>query len=150
MAKRLLDENIRGQVRELFENILEPVQVMLFGSSDPNRCPYCEDTQQLLDEVVSLSDKLSLKVYDIDVDAITAQKFNVDAVPTIVMAGIDEQGVIDYGVRYKGIPSGHEFATLVNDLVLVSKRDSGLSAATREFLRTLTKPVHLQVFVTPT
>jgi glutaredoxin-like protein len=150
MAKQLLDDNIRKQVRQLFEDIKEPVEVLLFGSSDRESCPYCEDTQQLLEEVVELSEKLSLKVYDIDTDAETAQTFKVDAVPTIVMAGIDEQGVIDYGVRYKGIPSGHEFATLVNDLVLVSKRDSGLSSATREFLRTLTKPVHLQVFVTPT
>ncbi|MEY2817578.1 MAG: hypothetical protein RL275_1041, partial [Chloroflexota bacterium] len=27
---------------------------------------------------------------------------------------------------------------------------TGLGAATREFLQTLTKPLHLQVFVTPT
>jgi glutaredoxin-like protein len=150
MAKKLLDDNIRKQVRELFGEIKEPVVVLLFGSKDRERCQYCEDTRQLLEEVVELSEKLSLKVYDIDDDAETAKTFKVDAVPTIVMAGNDEQGVIDYGVRYKGIPSGHEFATLVNDLVLVSKRDSGLSSATRDFLRSLTKPVHLQVFVTPT
>lgn len=150
MAKQLLDDNTRKQVRELFGEIKEPVQVLLFGSSDRERCQYCDETQQLLEEVVALSEKLSLKVYDIDNDAETAKTFNVDTAPTIVMAGIDETGVIDYGVRYKGIPSGHEFATLVNDLVLVSKRDSGLSSDTRDFLRTLTKPIHLQVFVTPT
>jgi glutaredoxin-like protein len=150
MAKTLLDANIRKQVRELFAEIKEPVQVLLFSSSDPDSCYYCKDTQQLLEEVVSLSAKLSLKIFDIKADAETAKTFNVDAAPTIVMAGVNENGTIDYGVRYKGVPSGHEFATLVNDLVLVSKRDSGLSDETRDFLRTLTKPVHLQVFVTPT
>jgi hypothetical protein len=39
---------------------------------------------------------------------------------------------------------------LIHDLVLISGRDSGLSEQTREFLSSLDKPVHLQVFVTPT
>jgi len=150
MAKKLLDDNIKKQVRELFRDLKDPVKVLLFTSSDRERCEFCQETQQLLEEVVELSDKLSLQMYDIDADGETARIYHVDAAPTIVMAGVGEQGLIDYGVRLKGIPSGHEFATLVNDLVLVSKGDSGLSGATREFLRTLTQPVHLQVFVTPT
>jgi len=57
---------------------------------------------------------------------------------------------MDYGIQYSGIPSGHEFSTLINDILLVSGRDSGLSPQTREFLQKLDKPVHFQVFVTPT
>ncbi|MBP1700991.1 MAG: glutaredoxin-like protein, partial [Chloroflexi bacterium] len=47
-------------------------------------------------------------------------------------------------------PSGHEFSSLINTLVVVSNRDSGLDQQTRDFLSKLDKPVHLQVFVTPT
>jgi alkyl hydroperoxide reductase subunit AhpF len=39
---------------------------------------------------------------------------------------------------------------LINDILIVSKRDSGLDTKTREFLKNLDKPLHLQVFVTPT
>jgi glutaredoxin-like protein len=39
---------------------------------------------------------------------------------------------------------------LINDILIVSKRDSGLDAKTREFLKNLDRPLHLQVFVTPT
>jgi alkyl hydroperoxide reductase subunit AhpF len=53
-------------------------------------------------------------------------------------------------VLYSGIPAGHEFGSLIHDLVLVSGRDSGLSQKARNFLAGLRKPVHLQVFVTPT
>jgi len=35
-------------------------------------------------------------------------------------------------------------------VILVSGRDSGLSAEVREFLKNLEKPLHMQVFVTPT
>lgn len=148
MAEKLLNEQIVGQIQEVFANLKEPVQVLYFGQ-DQN-CDYCEDTHQLLAEVTAISDKLSLEVYDLDRDASVAQQYHVDKAPGIVIAGRDGDQVQDYGVRYAGIPSGHEFSSLIHDLVNVSQRDSGLSQETREFLKTLEKPVLLQVFVTPT
>ena len=100
--------------------------------------------------MADISPKLSLKHYDIDDDAALAQQFNVDKTPGLVIAGRDGDRIVDYGVRLAGIPSGHEFSTLVHDLVLVSNRDSGLDEKTRKFLSGLTEPVLLQVFVTPT
>jgi alkyl hydroperoxide reductase subunit AhpF len=79
-----------------------------------------------------------------------ARLYHVDKVPGLVLAGRDGDQITDFGVRFAGIPSGHEFASLVHDLVLVSSRDSGLDPLTRDFLKNLTSPLHLQVFVTPT
>ena len=70
--------------------------------------------------------------------------------PEFILVAHDGEQVTDYGIRYKGIPAGHWFSSLINDLVLVSQRDSNLSPETRKFLKELTQPVHLQVFVTPT
>jgi glutaredoxin-like protein len=56
----------------------------------------------------------------------------------------------DYGIRYYGIPAGYEFSTLINDIMMVSRGESGLSAETKAYLAGLTQPLHLQVFVTPT
>jgi glutaredoxin-like protein len=146
----MLDENIKDQVRELFSGLVHPVEVLFFGSEDKDRCQYCAETRQLLEEVVELSDLLSLKGYDIDQDAGLASQYKVDGTPEFVIAGRDGDKLLDYGIRVKGIPAGHEFTSLVNDLVLVSRRDSNLSEETRQFLRELDQPVHLQVFVTPT
>jgi alkyl hydroperoxide reductase subunit AhpF len=148
MTKQLLNDDIRGQVREVLGQMQHPVQVLYFGKKDD--CYYCGDTQQLAEEIVSLSDKLGMEVHDIDEDAELASKYQVDKVPGMVIAGKDGDQLIDYGVRLAGIPSGHEFSTFIHDLVLVSSRDSGLSQKTRDFLSTLTQPVLLQVFVTPT
>jgi glutaredoxin-like protein len=49
-----------------------------------------------------------------------------------------------------GIPAGHEFTSLIRNILMVSSRDSGLSPETRTFLSKLDKPLHMQVFVTPT
>jgi glutaredoxin-like protein len=148
MPTQLLNDDIARQVREVFDRLQDPVQVLFFGKKDG--CDYCDDTLQLVEEVVSLSDKLGLSVYDVDQDAELARRFNVDKAPGLVLAGRDDDQLIDYGIRYAGIPAGHEFSSFIHDLLLVSGRDSGLSQSTRDFLKGLTKPVRLQVFVTPT
>ena len=146
--EKLLNEDIRQQVSEYFQQLKEPVQVIFFGKKSD--CEYCDETRQMADEITSLSDKLELAVYDIEDDQALASQYKVDKAPGIVIAGLDGDQVLDYGIRFSGIPSGHEFSSLVHDMILVSGRDSGLSTKTRDFLKDLDKPVHLQVFVTPT
>ena len=122
--------------------------MLYFGKEED--CEYCADTQQLLEEIVEISDKLSLDIYNLEDDADVAEKFNVDKAPGIVIAAKDGDNVSDFGIRYAGIPSGHEFTSLIQDILLVSERDSGLSQDTRDFLKSLEEPVLMQVFVTPT
>ena len=144
----LLNDDIRNQVREAFNQLQEPLQLLFFGSEE--QCNYCDDTLKLVEEVASLSEKLNVQVFDIDADAAVAENHNVSMTPGLVIAAEGDDGPIDYGVRYAGIPSGHEFSSLIQDLILVSGGDSGLNEQTRQLLAGLKEPVHLQVFVTPT
>ncbi|MEP7136408.1 MAG: thioredoxin family protein [Chloroflexota bacterium] len=146
--EKVLNDQIVKQINEAFAEIQEPVQVLLFGSQD--NCEYCNETKQLLEEVTALNDKLGLSVYDMQEHQDVAKKFNVTNAPGIVIAAKDGAEVTNLGIQFSGIPSGHEFSTLINDIVIVSKRESGLNEKTREFLKNLDKPLHLQVFVTPT
>jgi glutaredoxin-like protein len=148
MPEKLLNDQIIGQIREVFGGLKEPVAILLFVSRE--NCDYCADTRQLLEELVAVDDKLSLTVYDIDADADVAKHYRMDKTPGIIIAAKDGDQVIDLGVQYSGIPSGHEFGTLIQAIILVSGRDSGLKEQTREYLKSLDKPLHLQVFVTPT
>lgn len=147
MADKLLNDEIIGQINEIFAHLDQDVSMLFFGQED---CDYCDDTRQLLEEVEAISEKLSLSVYDLDEHAEIAAKYRVDKAPGIVMVGKDSEDLKDYGIRYAGIPSGHEFSSLINDLIRVSQRDSGLSEQTRAQLKNLKSPVHLMVFVTPT
>lgn len=148
--ERMLDDQVRAQVIEFFEGLDQEVEVLYFGSEDPSICTYCAETRQLLEEVTGLSEKLSLVVYDLNSDSDLAEKYNVDAAPMFIITAKNDGENHDYGVRYRGIPAGHEFTSLVNSLLIVSRRDSGLSQETRDYLKTLEAPVQLQVFVTPT
>lgn len=147
--EKMLDEQIRSQIREMFSALDRPVEIVFFGSEQEG-CEYCEQTLSLVGEVVELSDKLSVSQYDLEKDTDLARSLHVDKAPTLVITAREDGKRIDYGIRYAGIPAGSEFSVLINDLLLVSKGDSGLSDKTRQYLKTLQKPVNLQVFVTPT
>ncbi len=146
--ENVLNNQIIEQINEVFTGLKEPVQIVYFGSRQS--CDYCDEAKQLLEEVAATNDKIELSVYDIQENRDVASKFNVTDAPGIVIAAKDGSEVKDLGIQFSGIPSGHEFGTLINDILLVSKRDSGLNENTREYLRKLDKPLHLQVFVTPT
>jgi glutaredoxin-like protein len=144
----LLNADVRKQIEDAFAPMKESVQILFFGQKE--NCEFCADAQQLLEEVVEISEKLTMTIYDLDDDADIAKNYNVDKAPGIVIAAKDGDVISDLGVRFAGIPSGHEFTSLIQDIMLVSGRDSQLSDETRDFLKALTEPVLLQVFVTPT
>lgn len=146
--EKLLNTEISSQIKQVFAALKEPVQVLFFASQD--QCDYCGDTLQLLEEVVALDPRLGISVYDLEGDADVAKLFKVERAPGIVIAAKNGDQITDLGIQYSGIPSGHEFSTLINDILLVSGRDSGLSQQARDYLKNLDKPVHFQVFVTPT
>jgi glutaredoxin-like protein len=146
--EKVLNDQIVKQINQAFTEVKELVQVLFFGSKD--NCDYCNEAKQLLEEVTALNDKLELSVYDLQENADVASQFNVTNAPGIVIAAKDNAEVKNLGIQFSGIPSGHEFSTLINDIIIVSQRESGLDTKTREFLKNLDKPLHLQVFVTPT
>lgn len=76
-----------------------------------------------------------------------ARVYGVDKVPALVL--LREDGT-DTRVRYFGIPAGYEFGSLVEDLVDISRGETRLSERTRQALSQIARPVHMQVFVTPT
>ncbi len=57
--EKVLDPQITKQIQQAFDGIQEPVQVLLFTSKA--NCDYCDETQQLLEEVTALNDKLELQ-----------------------------------------------------------------------------------------
>lgn len=146
--EKFLNEQISEQVRQVFDaQLKEPVEVLFFGQK--SGCDTCADTLQLLQEVADISPQLTITPYDIEDHADVAAQYRVDKTPGLVLVAREGDQRVDYGVRYAGIPAGHEFSSLIHDLILISGRDSGLDAQTRSALSQLTEPVHLQVFVTP-
>jgi glutaredoxin-like protein len=138
-----LEEKDRVEVKRRLEALTQPVKIINF--TQKMECQFCKETRQLIEEVAGLSDKITLEVYDFVENKDKAEEFKIDKIPATVIMGEK-----DYGIRFYGIPSGYEFSTLLEAILMVSKRDSGLSKDTRKKLADLKKELHLQVFITPT
>ena len=150
MQTRLLNNELMDHVSQLFgEQLQHPVELLLFARE--KECVPCKEISQLLEEVASLSDQIHIHNYDIDKNASVADKYDIQYSPELVVAGrVKDNTLIDYGIRLIGTPSGYEFSSLIQAIILVSKRDSGLKQDTRDMLKQLKESVQLQVFVTPT
>ena len=139
----LLNDQIRNDVKAMLGDLDAPVVFKVF--TQEFECQYCKETRELVEEVVALSDKLSVEVYDFVKDKAVADEMGIDKIPAVAITGAK-----DYGIRLYGIPSGYEFGTLIEDIKLASSGDSGLAPDTRAMLAKLTRPVRVQVFATPT
>ena len=121
-------------------------QKSLGGLFIPGReCRSCGPTQQMLEEVVALSPKLSLEVVDYYANEADATSRGIDRIPATVISG---EGHGDR-VRYYGMPSGFEFAVLLDSIIAASTARRPLQMKTRRALKEINQDVHIQVFVTP-
>ena len=145
------DKDAKKLRERLEKDLVGPVTIDLFTQPEtkliiPGReCELCKETGELLGEVAALSDKITLKVHDFHTDETAVAEFGIEQIPAFVLTG-DSKGT----VRYLGIPSGYEFASLLEDLIDVSSGSTSLTDETRVALADLAEDVHIQVFVTPT
>lgn len=152
----LLKDSDREQLRKDFEQLTNPVKLVYFMQSLD--CDYCPITQQVLEEVTSLTDKIQLETFNYAIDKEQVANYKIAQVPATAVVRVETETVEgkevtrdrDYGIRYYGVPAGFEFASLLGDIFDVSRGESGLNAQSKEALAQLQTPVHLQVFTTPT
>jgi glutaredoxin-like protein len=140
-----MDQDTQNQVRDLLAEVKSPVTLRMF--SQEFECGYCKETRQILEEIADLSDLVTVEVSDLVADKALADSLGVDKIPAVAVLG---EGGQDYGIRFYGIPSGYEFTSLLEAIILVGTGAVGITDATRDFLEGLEDPLHLQVFVTPT
>jgi glutaredoxin-like protein len=152
----LLKDSDREQLRQEFGKLQEPVKLVFFTQALD--CEYCGLTQQVLEEVASLSDKIILQTHNFAIDKDQVSEYKIARVPAVAVVRVETQTVDgvartrdrDYGIRFYGVPAGYEFAALINDIFDVSRGDSGLNDQSKAMLAQLKEPLHLQVFSTPT
>jgi alkyl hydroperoxide reductase subunit AhpF len=145
----LLTDADRGRVRDMLAVVTTPVRLVFFTQTFG--CELCADTRRILDEVASLQPLVTVDEVNVVLDRERADAYGIAAAPSVVLAGIDQDGTEwNPGVRFLGAPLGYEFTSLLEAVTLVATRESGLAVSSRDLLRTVTTPMHIQVFSTPT
>ena len=142
----LLSEQDRQTVRGHLAVIEDPVRLLFFtqtfGAPDT-----VVIAKQVLDEIVSLNDHLSLEEVNFVLEQERARQYGVEQIPTIVLLKGDQ----DTRIRFLGAPAGYEFMSLIEAVILAGTNDSGLTPESRALVAAhVTTPLEIQVFVTPT
>jgi len=103
--------------------------------------------KQVVDEVASLNDLVSVEEVNLILDKERAAQFGIDRVPSIALLRDGE----DTRLRFLGAPAGYEFTSLIEAVVLAGTGESGLAPESRAVIaERVTGPVDIKVFVTPT
>jgi len=142
-AAEVLAEKDRAKIEAQLQDLTGEVNMVMF--TQELECQYCTQTRGLLEELASMSDRLTLSVYDLVADAAEAKKYGIDKIPaTVLMA--DQ----DVGIRYFGVPAGYELNALVETIQDLSRNQTDLETEALADLENLSDDIHIQVFVTPT
>lgn len=145
----LISEKDAEFLRNEFQtSLVNPVKLVMFTQTV--ECQFCAETRQIVEEIANLSSKITAEIHNFVTDKAVAELYDVEKIPAIAVLRVEDDEDKDYGIRFYGIPSGYEFTTVIEDIVDVSKGESGLQPKSKEAVAGITEPVHFQVFVTPT
>ena len=151
----LIADRDKVQLKRTFRKDLKGDVTLKFFTQRPSvvtvpgrECPYCQQTQQLMDELASLSPKLRIDTVDFYQESQTALDHGISRIPAVAISGAGASPG-EFRIKFYGIPLGYELATLVEDIKTISRGVSPLSTASRRKLRQVNQPVHIQIFVTP-
>jgi alkyl hydroperoxide reductase subunit AhpF len=139
----------QDKLRESFEEMTGPVRILFFTQA--LGCEACLQTRQILDELPPLSDKISIEEVNFVLEKDKAAQYGIDRVPALALLsknGDDHER--DTRIRFLGTPSGYEFVSLVQAVLLAGGHDSQLTPANRALVAAVTTPTTIQVFSTPT
>ena len=140
---KMFNEEIQDQLREIFGDLKGDVTIALFTKE--GECATCEETLSYMQEVEELSDKIHLERYDLDKDTELAEKYGVEMVPSIVLLDNNK----NYrGIKFNGIPAGHEINSFIPALLEVSGNESELPKELEERIMKIDKPINIKVFIT--
>ena len=140
----LIADDVASQLKEEFAKLKNPVRLAVFSQALAD--PESEQVKRLVEELGAIEPRLTAESYNFVLDTEKVEALRIARIPAIAILGAEK----DYGIRMYGLPSGYEFGTLVDAIVDVSRGESGLAEETKQALGALARPVHVQVFSTPT
>lgn len=138
----LFDVKVQNQLKEILKNMKDNVKIINFTQAI--ECPMCKETRAFAEEIATLSDKLSVIVYDQIADKDMVQKYGVERIPAIVL--LDSEGK-DRGVKFYGLPGGYEINSFLGSIIELSGRREELPADILARIKKIDKDIHIQVFV---
>src|SRR3954447_19915158 len=139
----LIASTDQDRLRQDFAKLTRRVRLLFFTQTLD--CDTCLQARQILDELPLLSDQIVIEEVNFVLDAERARQYGVDRVPAVAV--LDDES--DTRIRFLGTPSGYEFISMVQAILLVGGGVSRLSDANRARVAAVDQQTTIHVFTTP-
>jgi len=132
-------------VKKHLANLTHPVGLLFFSQTfgEPETALA---TRQILAEVAELSTLVTVEEVNFVLDKDRTAAFGIPGIPAIALT----RDGVDTRMRFLGAPSGYEFMSLIEAIIVAGSDEPGLSESTIQLIGEITEPIELKVFVTPT
>ena len=136
----LISSADQDRLKATFAEMTSSVKLLFFTQT--LGCETCLQTRQILDELPALSDKIAIDEVNFILEPDRAKQYEIDRVPAVAIDGT--------GIRFLGTPSGYEFMSLIQAVLLAGGRPSMLSEESLKLIAEVKEPTKVHVFTTPT
>jgi alkyl hydroperoxide reductase subunit AhpF len=118
-----------------------PMSIVIAGRE---QCRFCSEMQQTLEELKSLSPKISLRMHELSESQAVAAKLDVDRVPATII-----RGQLNRSLRFDGFPGAGLFPPLVDALVNASRGSTELDRRLKKSLQRIRTRLQIRLLVSP-
>ena len=152
MAEEILSEQDKQTLKEMFDKSLKnPVEITVYLDEKNNK-ETSDFAKKIGELLMQINDKIKfefLDAYDPKVEEemknknLLIDKYGNRRGPIFVFKKYP-------GIIYYGLPSGEEFPIFLEDIIHVSNEHFDIDGATAKKLASISEPIDIYVFVTPT
>lgn len=137
---KFLDEGIVSQLTGIFERFTTNIKIIAVL----NESELSKNISGFLTEISDISDKITLKIYKEKENPELEKKIKLENYPTIAI--IDSENNFR-GVKFSGLPSGHELNSFILALYNIAGPGQEISTDLKTKIATIDKNVNLKIAV---
>ncbi len=131
----LISDDLLSQVQQVFSKLQHECVLVMMKDEHPKS----NELENFLSELCKCSDYVKLKVYQKDECPVSFERH-----PAFAICGKDEK---DSGVKFSGIPAGHEFNSLILGIYNFAGPGQALDDTIKQRISQINKPIKLQICI---
>lgn len=137
---KFLDEGIVLQLKNIFERFQNEIKIVAVINDNDLSI----NIRGFLNEICELSNKVSLEIYKKGENSELEEKIELDCSPTIAILDNNDNF---RGVKFSGLPSGHELNSFILALYNIAGPGQELSEELKQKIQSVNKKVKLKIAV---
>ena len=141
-TKKLLDDNIQNQLKDIFSKFDKTVKVVLI--KDPEIAKSIQ-MEEFLSEISSLSDKIEFQSLNKNENLELEKKIDAERFPTIAFFDQDNNFK---GVKFSTLPGGHELNSFILALYNIAGTGQKISEESKKRIDSISTPHKIKIGVT--